>query len=566
MPRQVLIINVTRMGDLVQMGALLARLQEEWPGAAVDLVVDRRFAEVAALLTGLREVITYDFQELISDSRAAAKSVVALYQHLAAWARPLVERRYDRIINLTFNRPSALLASYIGAPDIRGAHSAWDGESVIDNPWMAYFTDMHHFRGMNRFNLVDVYALGGSRPGSFAPLSVSVTAAAAEWAGRLLAESGSPREWIAVQAGASDAMKAWRPEHFGVTLAQLSARWSGGIVLIGAPSEQDTIAQVLRTYREAGGTGTVVNAAGKTSLEQLVGVLARCRLLLTNDTGPMHLAVGVRTPVIDLSVGHVDFRETGPHGPGHWVIQPNLDCAPCGFDMVCSHHSCKDRIPTQSVTDLILHVLGQGALPPAIPSFTLYQSGVDEDELGTFRALGPGAATDQEWYSRFWRRYWYESFTKTPSRIPADATFPADAPVAIQHLGGLFPDLDTLCRQADAIVRLVTTPGTSPTQLQALQGEQAALRDRVVMRAMSHKSSTPVTVSFVRTLHHDYVRGLDRMARHHSLAYRQWRRHIGSIHRQLSGQTEARPLRSSALGVVPIVCSAAERAATVSRS
>ena len=161
MSRQVLIINVTRMGDLVQMGALLARLQEEWPGVAVDLVVDRRFAEVASLLTGLRDVITYDFHELINDSRAAVKSVVALYKHLATWARPLVERRYDRIINLTFNRPSALLASYIGAPDIRGAHCAWDGESVIDNPWMAYFTDMHHFRSMNRFNLVDVYALGG---------------------------------------------------------------------------------------------------------------------------------------------------------------------------------------------------------------------------------------------------------------------------------------------------------------------------------------------------------------------------------------------------------------------
>ncbi|MEK7299733.1 MAG: hypothetical protein AAB072_01430, partial [Nitrospirota bacterium] len=151
MNRQVLILNITRMGDLVQMGTLLSRLQEEWPGVAVDVIVDRRFAAVASLLPGLRDIITYDFHALIDDSRAAVKSVTSLYADLATWAHPLVDRRYNRIINLTFNRPSALLASYIGAPDIRGARCAWDGESVIENPWMAYFTDMHHFRAMNRF-------------------------------------------------------------------------------------------------------------------------------------------------------------------------------------------------------------------------------------------------------------------------------------------------------------------------------------------------------------------------------------------------------------------------------
>ena len=303
-----------------------------------------------------------------SDSRAAVKNVAALYQDVASWARPLADRRYDRIINLTFNRPSAMLSSYIGAPDIRGARSAWDGQSVIDNHWMAYFTDMHHFRAMNRFNLVDVYALGGSGVGTFAPLAVTVTAAAQDWARRFLSTaSGDTREWIAVQAGASDIMKSWRPEYFGRALAHVSAQWDGGIVLIGTPAEQNTIAQVVRAYREAGGQSPVLNAAGKTTLEQLVGLLAECRLLLTNDTGPMHLAVGVRIPVIDLSVGHVDFRETGPYGSGHWVIQPELDCAPCGFDQVCAHQTCKDRLPVRMVADVVLHVLGKHPAPQSAP-------------------------------------------------------------------------------------------------------------------------------------------------------------------------------------------------------
>lgn len=209
--RQVLVVNVTRMGDLVQMGALLGRLAQEWPGCAVDLVIDRRFASVAALLPGLREVVTHDFHELIDESRAAVKDVVALYRELAEWVRPLVERRYDRIINLTFNRASALLVGVIGAPDIRGARTAWDGGTVIDNLWMAYFADMHHFRRINRFNLVDLYALGGSGPGPFTPLKLTVGRVDQEWARCVISANGHERmEWIAVQAGASDVMKAWQ--------------------------------------------------------------------------------------------------------------------------------------------------------------------------------------------------------------------------------------------------------------------------------------------------------------------------------------------------------------------
>lgn len=532
MTRQVLIVNVTRMGDLVQMGTLLARLQEEWPGAAVDLVVDRRFAAVASLLTGLREIISFDFHALIDDSRVAAKSAVALYREMTDWAVPLVARRYDRIVNLTFNRPSALLCSYIGAPDIRGARAAWDGGSVIENGWMGYFTDMHRFRALNRFNLVDVYALGGSRPGVFAPLSVRVTPQATDWARRFLAAPPeAPTEWIAVQAGASDVMKAWRPQQFGQTLAQFIRRWAGGIVLIGTPAEQETIAQVVQTYRAAGGQRPLVNAAGKTSLEQLVGLLAECRLLLTNDTGPMHLAVGVKTPVIDLSVGHVDFRETGPHGPGHWVIQPELDCAPCGFDRVCGHQTCKDRIPTGMVSDLMQHVVGQGPIPVSEPGYSLYESGIDEDQLGTFRPVGGAGTSDREWYSRFWRRYWYELLTGSPSRIPADTGLPSDAEQAAKHVAGMLPEVEQLCRQAEGIVRAVSA---APSSLLTMQRAQASLRDRVVGIGLAAAASSPVTAVFWRAIHNDDVRGLDRMAQYHAQAYRQWQRHLTEVHRRLT--------------------------------
>ena len=103
--KQVLILNITRMGDLVQMTPLLSRLANEFPGVAIDLIVDTEFADIAALLPGIRAVRAYDFQALMDDTRACVRDVVTLYRELEAWGRGLATTGYDRVINLTF-KPS----------------------------------------------------------------------------------------------------------------------------------------------------------------------------------------------------------------------------------------------------------------------------------------------------------------------------------------------------------------------------------------------------------------------------------------------------------------------------
>jgi ADP-heptose:LPS heptosyltransferase len=532
MTRQVLVINITRMGDLVQMGVLLNRLQEEWPGASVDLVVDRRFASVAALMTGVRDVMAFDFHSLIDESRAAVKDVVSLYEDVHAWTKPLAERQYDRIINLTFNRPSALLAGAIGAPDIRGARSAWDGGMVVDNPWMAYFCDFHQFRRFNRFNLVDVYALGGSGPGTFAPLRITIPCEERAWAKQALTGSS---QWVAVQAGASDAMKAWRPHLFGLSLAKLCKQWDGGLAFIGSSEEEGTIAQVVQVYREAGGKNPIKNFAGRTTLSRLAALLAECRLLLTNDTGPMHIGVAAETPVIDLSVGHVDFQETGPYGTGHWVVQPELDCAPCGFEQVCAHQACKDRISTDLVADLLLHVLKGTPIPSRVSGARVYWSDVDEDGLGTFQLKLGMESEVTAWYAGFWRRYWYEIHTRMRSRVPAPDGRCPDERQAMQSIERLEPLLETACRKADEIARLAGRKPLNVSHVKQLQQEQGMEKERLVIMGMGSSATAPVMAAFLRQLHNDNVKGVDRMARHHAEAYRALLTRVSDIKRRLFG-------------------------------
>ena len=205
-----------------------------------------------------------------------------------------------------------------------------------------------------------------------------------DWARTFLRHSGTPDTWVAVQVGASDPMKAWRPEYFGQLMAHLSHNRNVGFVLIGTKKEEPAVKEAVHVYQQAGGQGMLCEAVGKTSVPELVALLQQCQLMVTNDTGPMHMAVGVNTPVLNVSVGHVDFWETGPFGSGHWVVQPDIVCGPCGFDKVCPHHACKDQIIPQEIAELCLHLLGDSELPTFASKIRVYEGGTNEDQLGTF--------------------------------------------------------------------------------------------------------------------------------------------------------------------------------------
>lgn len=553
MTKQVLLINITRMGDLVQMGTLLQRLQHEWPGAAVDLVVDQRFASVASLLPHLRQVIAYDFHGLVDESRAQTKDVVTLYRDMTRWAAPLVEAHYDRAINLTFNRRSGLLTSYIGAKEVRGIAAPKDGDVAIHNPWMAYLTDVHNQRSFNHFNLVDIYALGGSGLGPFAPLSIDVPAPTERWAREFLLPHGGERiSWVAVQVGASDPIKAWRPELFGQTLAGVSRQTKVGLVFIGTEEERKDCLLAQRTYRQAGGTAPLCEAIGRTTLPQLAALLKQCRLLLTNDTGPMHLAVGVGIPVVDLSVGHVDFRETGPYGPGHWIVQPDMPCAPCGFDQVCFHHACNDRLVPDQIAALCASVLNSTALPNLTTGVRIYRSRIDEDGLGSAQLCAGREDPLIGWYGRFWRRFWFEQFTGLASQISPNEGGPPDWDDASVLLDRLTPLAVTLVSHAREMVRLSKQYPVPVTALRQLQLREGANRQHAIALSLQTPATASLAVALLRDTHSDDGNELTAMVQSRLATYQRWHARLDQVARcfrslrQSHGRSRAIPMARSA--------------------
>lgn len=95
--------------------------------------------------------------------------------------------------------------------------------------------------------------------------------------------------------------------------------------------------------------GAVVDLSGKTGIAEMGAVLKQCGMLISGDTGPMHIAAAVGTPVLALFYGTAYPWETGPYGPGHFIMFPDLPCAPCSNPDACEGHRCKEMLTPDRV-------------------------------------------------------------------------------------------------------------------------------------------------------------------------------------------------------------------------
>jgi heptosyltransferase-2 len=164
-----------------------------------------------------------------------------------------------------------------------------------------------------------------------------------EGADRLLAEEGTGADFIGINPGASyGTAKRWLPERFAA-VADLLAERGARVVIVGGPAERETgqaIADQMRSPARV--------LCGRTTLPELVGVLARLRTLVTNDSGPMHLAAALGVPVVAV-FGPTDWRETHPVGDRHRLVREDVHCSPCRLRECPIDHRCMRRVSVDRV-------------------------------------------------------------------------------------------------------------------------------------------------------------------------------------------------------------------------
>src|SRR5437763_8816848 len=145
--------------------------------------------------------------------------------------------------------------------------------------------------------------------------------------------------------------KRWLPERFAEVAAKVSAQSSAQWILFGTKNDMaigDQIATAIGDH--------CVNRIGRTTLDQLIDELRECRLILTNDTGTMHLAALLGVPVVAI-FGSTEPRLTGPWGDGHIVLRHHVECSPCFLRECPIHFPCMMAVSTQEAADAVLSIL-----------------------------------------------------------------------------------------------------------------------------------------------------------------------------------------------------------------
>src|SRR5439155_13041549 len=129
-----------------------------------------------------------------------------------------------------------------------------------------------------------------------------------------------PRPWLAVAVGSRWRTKRWPPDHFAALLREAQTRFGGTAVFVGAPDEVEPAWQAAALVR-----GSTCDLTGQTSLPQLAAVLAEADVVLSNDSGPLHLAVALGRPVVaPYTCTRVDLN--GPYGQFARAVETTVAC------------------------------------------------------------------------------------------------------------------------------------------------------------------------------------------------------------------------------------------------
>lgn len=141
--------------------------------------------------------------------------------------------------------------------------------------------------------------------------------------------------------------KCWYPDRFGELGRRILSKSKATVLLFGKEEERPVAKEILHHLKQK-----EIDLTGQTGLLQLAALLERCHLLVTNDTGTMHVATAVGTPVVAI-FGSTDPSTTGPWGDGHVVIKKDVPCSPCLKRVCPTDHRCMELITVDEVEEAV---------------------------------------------------------------------------------------------------------------------------------------------------------------------------------------------------------------------
>jgi ADP-heptose:LPS heptosyltransferase len=324
---RILVIQLGRLGDVIQTTPSLGELVRNNRAGSVDVLVYDSLREIVEGI-GLRKVhglpehsLPITIREMDKSIEQNRKDPASIPREAQDVLRDLALPGYDRIVNCTYSPIGAFIAKNTKSKNVVGPVITFAGEILFHHPAQIYLCARANFRDQNWFNLVDLWRASGQ------PLSKNSFQVRSHVpvASKLPFEIPQGRI-VALNPGSSEAVRRWPPADFALLAERLV---SHGLVpaLVGAPSDRETCAEV-----QARSTVKIANFCGMTSVPELAFFLSHADLLVSNDTGAIHIAAAVGCRTLSLFGSTAYFAETAPWDKGHVILQ-----GPLGSDLVLLH-------------------------------------------------------------------------------------------------------------------------------------------------------------------------------------------------------------------------------------
>jgi heptosyltransferase-1 len=331
--QKILVVKPSSLGDVVHSLPFLNAVKMHYPEARVHWVIARG-------LEGLLEghpmidrliVINKDEWKSLAKAGGTAREIAELFKTLR-------RERYDIVVDLQGLLRSGIITVATGAPVRIGFEEAREGSRFFYN---------RKIRGGKETHAVDRYlkiaaALGCSIAAVLFPFPP-----VQRKNGEAAQITGSLDRYAVIVPGARWDTKVWPAKNFGRIAAALPWR----SVVIGGRSD---VAKAEDVVRESG--GRAVSLAGKTGLGELVEIMRNAVLVISNDSGPMHIAAGFNVPVVAI-FGPTSPERTGPYGKGHTIVASDEPCSPC-FKKRCEDLKCMRGITVARVLEKINSSIG----------------------------------------------------------------------------------------------------------------------------------------------------------------------------------------------------------------
>ena len=356
MYKNILIINLMYIGDLLFTTPLLRTLRTHFPKAHIAMLADGKNAAVIQHNQHLSELIAID--------KKGYHNKLPNYIRLISDIR---KRRFDLVINLHTNERASVIAAFSGAKKIIGFSSK--GLGVFFNCLVKERTDIHQVDAY-----LEVLKCIGISEFDNQGLEMWVDQATQKHADEIWevtfppchpchceereAISPSPRapKVIGINTGGSWLTKRWTKVGFAQLADELLEK-DYGIAFFGGPMDIADVEEIVSLMKNKHHAKLAI-FTGKTTLLEMAALVKKCTALVTGDSGPMHIAVAQKVPVIAI-FGPSDSRRYAPYRQESNVMKYGCKCQPCGKHSCEIGHICMKQITTQRVLTKLSDILIQ---------------------------------------------------------------------------------------------------------------------------------------------------------------------------------------------------------------